>query len=230
MKRWMGLLGCASMVAVAAACDAPGPAEAGGAGGFTGGAGGGTGIPDVPCTDTNGCLRGEVDLLMACTAPPSGPGTYTWEASILLDTEATGQAGSCGVHDNGHFQLTFGLPDSLDGSLRLSGPFSGGGEYVLGGPQDTLQKNGLYLKGRDKLEDAVAFTQVDTSSGCGEDCVLEVLPRDRPVGAPGSWVTYRFVVSCDGPIGRWGSPCSTCTIAPATFTFDAACYFVPPEL
>ena len=92
------------------------------------------------------------------------------------------------------------------------------------GQGDQLQVTAAGYRG-----DSSGFTTVGTAGTCSPGCTLDVLPHDRPVGAIGEWVTYRFVVTCPGPLADGYVPCAQCTMSPNTFTVDAACYFQPPQ-
>ena len=70
---------------------------------------------------------------------------------------------------------------------------------------------------------------VGTADTCSQGCELDVLPHDRPLGAIGEWVSYRFVVTCSNPLGTGEIPCGQCTMTPGTVTMDAACYFQPAQ-
>jgi hypothetical protein len=192
------------------------------------GAGGGGGaFSDVPCQSQNGCLVGDAELTLHCAAPDDGSGVTTWDAVVSAHAGGTGQDGGCGVAADGQFWLAFGNVNESYVSLWLPS-FTGGGPYHLGGETALGQSDELSVAAQGYRGDPSGLTHVGTKDTCSQGCELAVLPGDQPLGSIGEWVTYRFVVTCNNPLGTGVVPCGQCTMSPATFTVDAACYFPPP--
>ena len=156
--------------------------------------------------------------MLHCTQPDSGSGVTTWDASFSALTPV--QKGVCFYYPGpGELYLAFTDVDLL-------WPFAGGESSHL--ENNPNQAQSLSILAHGGPGDSAGMTSVGSSFTCSKGCEVDVLPKGRPLGAPGEWVTYRFVVTCHDPLGSGSGPkCTRCTMDPQSFTVDAACYFPP---
>ena len=225
------LLTCAcGLLGVVISCGETSGGSGSGAGGGVGGGGGAGGAPlsDVPCQSQLGCVVADAELALHCTGPDDGSGVTTWDSVVSAHAVGTGQDGSCDVAAAGYIGLAFG--DVNEGSIQIELPsFAGGGHYHLGGDSSVGESHELEVNAKGYRGDPSGGTAVGTADTCSQGCELDVLPHDRPLGAIGEWVSYRFVVTCSNPLGTGEIPCGQCTMTPGTVTMDAACYFQPAQ-
>jgi hypothetical protein len=156
--------------------------------------------------------------MLHCRQPDGASGGTSWDASFSAQTPA--QKGVCVYRpDPGELYLSFTDVDLL-------WPFAGGESSHL--ENNPNQAQSLSILGHGALGDSAGTTSVGSSSTCSKGCEVDVLPKGSPLGAPGEWVTYRFVVTCHEPLGSGSEPqCTKCMMDPQSFTVDAACYFPP---
>ena len=189
-------------------------------------------VSDIPCDNQNGCLRGDVEFDLKCAAPDDGSGVTSWNATF---SASAGPGGSCVVTSSTAEAnteerirtLVVGFGDVNYSAIALwVKSFSGGGSYTLRGNSSTGEGEQLNVNAKGYRDMPDGTTDADTLDTCSPGCVLDVLPPDRePV--EGDWVTYRFVVSCEQPLGL--DDCGQCVMSPTSFTLDAACYIAPPQ-
>ena len=184
----------------------------------TAGTGGKAAFPDIPCKKATGCIEGDAQLALHCKGPDNGTGVTSWDASFSAQTPTLG--GAC-VYHAAAAELSLSFSD-----VDLVWPFKGGGSAHLGNNSNLARS--FSVDGHGAQADPAGLTVVNTSVPCSKGCEIDVLPEGRPLGAPGEWVTYRFVVTCHEPLGIDDtSACVRCTMDPQSFTVDAACYFPP---
>jgi hypothetical protein len=162
-------------------------------------------------------VRGDVDFVLECTAPDDGTGVTEWTSTVAQSPVVSG---NCYTPADGFLALTVGSDDSSTVQLYVYG-FTGGGSYHLGTKDGGEQLN-VHAKGG--RTDPAGVTDADTYEMCSPGCDLDVLPHGRePV--PNDWVTYRFIVTCDSPLGTDDAGCGLCTMVPNSFQIEAACFF-----
>lgn len=207
----------AGALLVFAACS-DSPQEQSSSSGSSSGGGGAEPIEDIPCQDKLGCAKGDAQLKLHCTAPDDGSGVTTWDVTAVAGLAT--MTGRCYYQpDAGQLRLVSGDSDTLVA-------FTGGGSYPLG--LDSHGTRELSILGHGKRGNSSNGTLATSTTPCSAGCVMDVLPKDRPLGGPDTWTTYRFVITCHDPLAELSSGCGQCTLAPSSYTIDAACY-VPPK-
>jgi hypothetical protein len=198
-----------------------------GAGGAAGA--GGTPFQDIPCSLEEGCIVADLDLTFQCTAPDDGSGVTEWQATIARVLQGGAVDGFCQVNDSYGPNTLF-----LDagGQVRITKvPFMGAGSYHLGGDA-MLGFEEFNVQATGYRGNPSQFTYANSLDTCSMGCTLEVSPAGHGLAAVGEWMTYRFVVTCEGPLGTEGAvpSCGQCTMQPNSVIVDAACFFPPPMM